>query len=432
MSNTNNARGILHAIQLIASNHETGQLEIRSSRSHGSLSFSKGKLVDAKFGPLTGFQAVNAAVAVRAVDVSFNPWISPPRPGSIAPNERVVLKQFFGIEAADRTDEIESVDWNITPHQVVPIAEVESGEGVGAGEGAGAGAAGAGTGEGAESRSSLGETAFIRNETPEESTGQYEQQFVAGEASPETKTSRKPEPQSLISAQSFRFPLRRRVAVSLMLLLILAAAIALMPKLKGNREVVSVPPAQPSAIPQSTIPDVQKSKTETEREVEQVGSKASSTSVAQRQSQKVNSSAPSPAMATPQRAQSTQRDPHVQDLTGEWHIINTVDKSAYKSFQNLRVGFRLKIEQNGKDFTARGEKISENGRNLPARSRTPILVTGSVDGDKVIATFVEDGLRRRTNGRFDWKLQNEHDALKGTFISAAANSSGKSAATRQP
>jgi hypothetical protein len=36
---------------------------------------------------------------------------------------------------------------------------------------------------------------------------------------------------------------------------------------------------------------------------------------------------------------------------------------------------------------------------LPAGDRTPIHVTGSIDGDRVVATFVEDGRMRRTNGR---------------------------------
>jgi hypothetical protein len=97
----------------------------------------------------------------------------------------------------------------------------------------------------------------------------------------------------------------------------------------------------------------------------------------------------------------------------------------------MEVGFRLRIKQTGKDFTATGVKFSENGRNLPQNSRTPIQVTGSIDGDKIVATFVEDGLMRRTNGRFVWKLQNG-GGLTGTFASTAANSRGKSAATKQP
>jgi len=54
-----------------------------------------------------------------------------------------------------------------------------------------------------------------------------------------------------------------------------------------------------------------------------------------------------------------------------------------------------------------------------------------VDGDMVVATFVEDGSVRRTNGRFVWKLQNGRDQLAGTFVSTAANSSGRSALTKQ-
>jgi hypothetical protein len=119
----------------------------------------------------------------------------------------------------------------------------------------------------------------------------------------------------------------------------------------------------------------------------------------------------------------------VQDLTGEWHIINTVQKTRFKPYDKMQVGFRLRINQQGKQFTAKGEKFSENGQTLPAASRTPIQLTGSIEGNKVVATFIEDGRMRRTNGRFVWRVQN--DGLAGTFVSTAANSSGKSAVTKQ-
>jgi hypothetical protein len=130
-------------------------------------------------------------------------------------------------------------------------------------------------------------------------------------------------------------------------------------------------------------------------------------------------------------AEPERPEPNVEDLTGEWQVINTVQKTGYKSFDNMKVGFRLKINQQGKEFTGKGEKFSENGRTLAAANRTPINVTGSIDGDKVVATFVEDGRMRKTNGRFVWKLQNGGDELAGTFVSTAANSSGRSAVTKQ-
>jgi Domain of unknown function (DUF4388) len=438
MSDIQNAHGILHIIQSINSNRESGQLEIRSFGSRGTLLFNKGKLVDATLGSLTGFQAVNAAVSLRNVQFSFDPLTAPPGSGSIARNERIVLKRFFGIETAemDGTDDgVEPpIDWNATPHRVVPLAE---GDEVDQNDLQDTPTVEVKPVVSSVLEEPLTETAFVGNETAGQSSVHAEQQFVAAETTPERQTRRKARPQNIINAEGFRFPLRLHVAVSLMLLLVLAAAaIALIPKLKARRELASMAPRaaeQSLAVPESTTPDVKKkSLPDSGHKVEQVVSKSQSTAVAQQQSPRVRSGGPSSAVAAGQGDESAQRDPNVQDLTGEWKVINTVEQTGYKSFENMQIGFRLIIEQTGKDFTARGEKVSENGRNLPASNRTPIRVTGSVDGDKVVATFIEDGRMRRTNGRFTWRLQNENAALTGTFVSAAANSSGKSAATRQP
>jgi hypothetical protein len=140
-----------------------------------------------------------------------------------------------------------------------------------------------------------------------------------------------------------------------------------------------------------------------------------------------------PASPVTTGLQSTQDEQPTegQNLTGEWTIINTVEKTAYRPFDNMEIGFRLVINQTGKEFTAKGQKVSENGRNLPASGRTPIQVIGSIDGDKVVATFVEDGRMRKTNGRFVWRIQSAGAGLAGTFESTAARSSGKSSATKE-
>ncbi|HYK20054.1 MAG TPA: DUF4388 domain-containing protein [Pyrinomonadaceae bacterium] len=368
MSDIQNAQGILDFIQHITSNRQTGQLEIISSGSRGALLFSDGKLVDARLGSLTGFQAVNAAASLRDVQFSFNPLLSAPRSGSIAPAERVVLKRFFGIETAE-IDEVDNqvepeIDWNTTPHQVVPLTEVDD---------------------------------IDPNDLQETPTVEVKRVAspIREEALPETAFLTKRSPF-----------LRSPVAISLILLVVMAAgAIVLIARLKARREsavVASTVAEQSSSAPESTVAEVKKEPL------------------------------PAPTILAQQQSPRAQRDADVQDLTGEWRVINTVQKTAYKSYDNMKLGFRLTIEQTGKDFTARGEKVSENGRNLPAGSRTPISVTGSIDGDKVVADFVETGATRKTNGRFTWRLQPENAALNGTFVSAAANSSGKSAATRQP
>jgi hypothetical protein len=121
----------------------------------------------------------------------------------------------------------------------------------------------------------------------------------------------------------------------------------------------------------------------------------------------------------------------VPDLSGNWSVVNTVEQTSYQAYKNMQVGFNVSINQTGKDFIGTGQKISENGRSLPADSRTPIVVRGTIDGDKVEATFSESGAARKTNGRFVWKIDRTKRGLNGTFVSNAARSRGKSAATKE-
>ena len=400
MSEINNAHGILDFIKSIASNRESGRLEINSFGTHGALLFTDGKLVDARLGSLEGFQAVNAAVSLRDVEFSFVHATYPPHSGTIGPNERVVLSRFFGIEAAEMNESHSNpdaeIEWNMMPEQVVPLVEVEE-----------------------MAQDDLQDTPTI--EANPIAAPLLEVAPVEAAAPEVTVVSHK-----ITNVQPFTFQ-RARVALYLVLILAVTAvvAVALRSKLKVPRQVASVATSIESKsqpVPEPSIAEVrQESVATSERQVS-----GKSQSVSQQQN------TPSTTASAKQRDESKQRDMNAQDLAGEWKVINTVEKTGYKSFDKMQVGFRLRIKQTGKDFTATGEKFSENGRNLPQNSRTPIHVTGSIDGDKIVATFIEDGSMRRTNGRFVWKVQNDGAGLTGTFVSTAANSRGKSAATKQP
>src|SRR5215208_3884180 len=105
-------RNILNLIHTICANGESGRLEILAGAIQGELSFSAGKLVDARVGHLTGFRAINAVAAMRDARFSFDPTFAPLGSSSITASERVVLKQFFGIEAAAPSEYLEPVmDW---------------------------------------------------------------------------------------------------------------------------------------------------------------------------------------------------------------------------------------------------------------------------------------------------------------------------------
>ena len=342
MSEMRTVPGILGVINSITANRESGRLEIDACGTPGTFLFNEGKLVHASLGSLKGFPAINAAVALRDVQFIFDHVAPASHVSTISPNERVVLKRFFGIEAADTEGPKDTVepDWNPEPEPVVPLAEVE--------------------------------------ETPTVEV-------------------------AAVRSRSFAFFSRPVIAASLALLLALAVGvIALRSRLKAPQQVAAVATVtQPESIAQPES----KSVPEPQPEVKSVAAAPSVT-----------------------RRESGARDVKVRDLTGEWQVINTVQKTRFKPYDKMQVGFRLRINQQGKQFTAKGEKFSENGQTLPAASRTPIELTGSIEGDKVVATFIEDGRMRRTNGRFVWRVQN--DGLAGTFVSTAANSSGRSAVTK--
>jgi len=403
-----NTQGILDLIKSIASNRESGRLEINSSGAQGALLFTDGKLVDARLGSLEGFQAVNAAVSLPGAQFGFVHATYPPHSGTIGPNERLVLSRFFGIEAAE-IDEAHvhpdaEVDWNMMPEQVVPLAEVEE-----------------------MAQDDFQDTPTI--EARPVAAPVLEEVPVEAAVIPEATVIRRN------SAHAFTFP-RARVALYMALILAVTAAvaIALRSRLNARRQVASVATSvesKPQPVPESSPVQVKaESVASSETQVKQATSRASS--VPRQPTTPVRSESPSVAVNAKRRDESEERDVNAHNLAGEWKVINTVQKTAYKSFDKMEVGFRLRIKQTGKDFTATGVKFSENGRNLPQNSRTPIQVRGSIDGDKIVATFVEDGLMRRTNGRFIWKLQNGGAGLTGTFASTAANSSGKSAAIKQP
>jgi len=145
----------------------------------------------------------------------------------------------------------------------------------------------------------------------------------------------------------------------------------------------------------------------------------------------ISATSPTPKLAKTSGSPTAQATPQVPDLSGDWNLVNTIEKTSFPAYTNLRLGYHLSIQQNGTEFTAEGEKIAENGVTMDKSERTAIHVNGSVGYDNVSATFVEEGMRRKTSGRFEWKLSSAGNQLRGVFFSTAAKSSGSSVATRE-
>jgi penicillin-binding protein 1A len=120
------------------------------------------------------------------------------------------------------------------------------------------------------------------------------------------------------------------------------------------------------------------------------------------------------------------------DVSGWWELSNRIETTNFPAYRGLRLGYRILLEQDGDRITGQGQKWSENGRRLPAAQRTPITITGSVEGGRVRLRFTEQGARRSSGGSFSWRLTPGGDRLSGSFASSAADTSGSSSAWRIP
>ena len=351
--------GVMDVIATLAAKGASGRLDIVAGATEGALLFQHGKLVDARLGHLSGFQAINAVASMRDSRFHFDPSVAVPAMSSISPSERLVLKQFFGIETADSHDYatpvmVQDVDQTtVVPGTVIGEASHE-----------------------------------IDNDVPSEP---IETPAAIYQARPRWRV--------------------RYVAVFALAVLVVAvtvAAVILREKFRERTAAAAVASRTESVTPPPAAA-AQPSVSEEPRVIEQ----------------------PRVTRVTEESRVTEEPPASTPDLTGEWTVINTVDTTAYRSYQNLRIGFAVSINQKGSTFTAKGRKVSENGQTLPATSRTPIELQGSINGDRIEATFSENGALRKTNGRFVWRIDRAGGGLTGTFASSAARTSGKSTATRE-
>jgi TonB family protein len=129
MDGIQNNNGLLNVIANLNSRGESGRLQITVAGSRGAFFFWKGKLVAARMGPFSGFPAVNLAISLGEATLKFDSLIQPPASSFIAINERVLLKERFGIETSDvepvsgKTNESEGPKPSIAIPQEDPLTK---------------------------------------------------------------------------------------------------------------------------------------------------------------------------------------------------------------------------------------------------------------------------------------------------------------------
>lgn len=352
---------ILELIRMLSAQGASGNLQINTGSTEGIVSFDRGQIIDARLGKLTGFQAIHTLASLSDATYNYDEAITSAAENRVSPNERMLLKDFYGIEAGepDESRDIPLESWpedDLTPAKVVPLSTLTE------------------TPE-PSAPSSIGpvDEPDLPNSSPviDHEATLVRRRTAGAEVRPPLTTQR-----SLFGP----------ALVAILLGAIVGVAAVMLVLRSGRSDSTTAPGPTTETVVQTAAPTPEPKTAETPSDV--------------------------------------------PNLTGNWKVTNTVRQTSYEAYKNMEVAFNLSINQDGNAFTGKGEKVSENGQSLPAQGRTPIEVKGTIDGDKIEATFIETGTLRKTNGRFVWKINKGSGGLTGTFNSTAARTSGRSAATK--
>lgn len=112
-------------------------------------------------------------------------------------------------------------------------------------------------------------------------------------------------------------------------------------------------------------------------------------------------------------------------ISGRWELETITEKTSFKAFTNMHLGYIVYMQQKNNELHGTGEKAIENNIPIPPAGHTPIELIGVYDGETIKLTVVEKGKKRETRGMINLKQTGEKNKYVGTFSSTAANSCGK-------
>ena len=199
--------------------------------------------------------------------------------------------------------------------------------------------------------------------------------------------------------------------------------------------------ADSGAVPRETISSNADSKPPATNTVPGEAAPARDTAApAEPQAHAVSNTTPSSASRTrpvePAKESATTAPPasigtagSVQNVSGSWNMATQVESTSYSPYAGLKLGYDLKLQQDGDRVTGVGRKVTENGSEIGERAQTPLTVSGTIAGDRLTLTFEERGTQRATQGKFVL-LVDDAGTLRGRFSSNAAQSSGRVEAHR--
>lgn len=113
-----------------------------------------------------------------------------------------------------------------------------------------------------------------------------------------------------------------------------------------------------------------------------------------------------------------------KNVSGNWYIVLTVEKSAYRPYIGETHSQKVFFIQNDNSVSGDGEKWEYNGKYLPAEAHRKLEYAGFMDGSKLFAKYVLHGLKRTSQGSITVEISDDGKTMEGTFMGTAGESSG--------
>lgn len=123
-----------------------------------------------------------------------------------------------------------------------------------------------------------------------------------------------------------------------------------------------------------------------------------------------------------------------KNLSGEWNTVIKIEETSFNPFKDLQIEYKIHLLQKGYELSGSGEKIKDIKQDgsetvFEREKRVIILVDGYFERkyfakSKIYLNINEEGRKRKTRATYTLTLKNDKN-LEGTFITTAADASGK-------
>ena len=124
---------------------------------------------------------------------------------------------------------------------------------------------------------------------------------------------------------------------------------------------------------------------------------------------------------------------YIPNISGEWETILIYKQTDYNPYKNMKVKYKLFINQNNNFITIKGEKYFEELKNgqfkeYQGNEKTFSEYDGYIKrgfmNHSLLLNIKENGQERIVAGQFNIKIISPNNLLKGTFSRQDANSKG--------